>query len=43
MKKVYLHPEPFSEKNDLMTPSQKLKRNVSAQKFRAQINEMYAV
>lgn len=35
VKKVYLHPEPFSEENDLMTPSSKLKRNVSVQRFRA--------
>ena len=38
VKKVYLHPEAFSEKNDLLTPSQKLKRNVSVQKFRQQID-----
>jgi len=41
IKKIYLHSEPFSEKNDLMTPSQKLKRNVSAQRFRQQIDDMY--
>lgn len=38
VKKVYLHSEAFSEKNDLLTPSQKLKRNVSVQKFRQQID-----
>ena len=42
VKKVYLHPEPFTEKNDLLTPSQKLKRNVSVKTFREQINQMYA-
>jgi len=42
VKKAFLHPEPFSEKNGLMTPSQKIKRHVSAQKFRQQINDMYS-
>ena len=43
VKKLYLHPEAFTEQNGLMTPSQKLKRNVSAQVFRSQINKMYGI
>ena len=41
VKKVYLHPEPFSEANDMLTPSHKLKRNVSVQRFRAEIDALY--
>ena len=41
VKKVFLHPELFTEQNGLMTPSSKLKRNVSVQTFRSQINRMY--
>ena len=43
IKKVYLHPEPFSEKNDLLTPSQKVKRNVCVKVFRKQIDFMYGM
>ena len=43
IKKVYLTGEVFTEQNGLMTPSQKLKRNVSAQKYRTQINQMYGI
>ena len=42
VKQVYLHHEAFSESNNLLTPSQKLKRNVSAQVFRSQIDALYA-
>ena len=41
VKKVFLHPELFTEQNGLMTPSSKLKRNVRVQTFRSQINRMY--
>jgi len=41
IKKVYLHPEVFTEENDLLTPSQKLKRNVSVQRFRNEIDALY--
>jgi len=41
IKKLYITEEPFTEANNLLTPSQKLKRNVSAQRFRDQIDNMY--
>jgi len=34
VKKLFLHPEAFTEQNGLLTPSSKLKRNVSVQIFR---------
>ena len=43
IKKLYLHPEAFTEENGMLTPSQKLKRNVSVQKFRSQIDAMYGI
>lgn len=43
VKKVYLTPEPFTEQNGLLTPSSKLKRNVSVQHFREPINAMYGL
>ena len=43
IKKIYLHSDPFTVENDLLTPSQKLKRHMSALKFRDQINDMYQV
>ena len=41
IKKIYMHEEPFTVENDMLTPSMKLKRNVSVKKFRQQINIMY--
>ena len=34
VKKVYLYHSEWNEKNDMLTPSAKLKRNVSVKKFR---------
>lgn len=34
--------EPFSDKDDLLTPTFKMKRNVATKHFDAQIQEMYA-
>lgn len=41
IKKVYLHPQPFSIENDLLTPSMKLKRGVAAKVFKDQIKVLY--
>ncbi|KOS22097.1 Long chain acyl-CoA synthetase 7 [Escovopsis weberi] len=41
VRNVYLDIEPFSMKNDLITPSMKLKRAPTAKIFRAQIDRMY--
>ena len=43
MKQVYLTPEQFTVENDLLTPSMKLKRNVSAKLYRPQIDAMYGL
>ena len=41
-KQLYLMKELFSVENDLLTPTFKLKRNIARDKFRAEIDEMYA-
>jgi long-chain acyl-CoA synthetase len=42
IKKIYLSPEPFTTENDLITPTQKVKRHVAKNYFKNQIEEMYA-
>jgi long-subunit acyl-CoA synthetase (AMP-forming) len=37
-KKIYLHTEVFTEANDLITPTQKIKRSNAQEVFRAQID-----
>jgi len=41
-KKLYLHNEVFTEANDLITPTQKIKRNIAQEKFRAEIDQLYS-
>mgnify|MGYP000510060203 CR=1 FL=1 len=41
-KEFYLHAEPFSIENEILTPTFKLKRNVAKQTFQPQIDAMYA-
>ena len=41
-KQLYLHDDPFTIENDLLTPSMKTKRPVCAKYFRTQIDEMYS-
>jgi long-chain acyl-CoA synthetase len=41
VKRIYVSPEDFSVENGLLTPTLKLKRNVAAKHFAAQINDMY--
>jgi len=41
VKDIYVCSEPFSELNDLLTPTSKLKRNIASERFRKQIVEMY--
>ena len=43
IKKGHLDAENWTEINGMLTPSQKLKRNVSVQKYRAQINALYGI
>jgi len=40
-KDLFLHPEEFSVDNNILTPTFKLKRNIAAQVFKEQIDEMY--
>ena len=40
-KDIYLHPEPFSVENNLLTPTMKTKRPELAKYFEKQIEEMY--
>jgi long-chain acyl-CoA synthetase len=39
---IYLHPEPFSVENELLTPTFKLKRPQAKKRFQEQIDFMYA-
>lgn len=41
VKYIYLHPEPFSIENGLLTPTMKSKRANLAKYFQTQINSMY--
>jgi long-chain acyl-CoA synthetase len=41
VKTIHLTPVPFSVENDLLTPTFKLKRNIAAKKFAAEIATMY--
>eukprot|EP00069_Balaena_mysticetus_P005924 bmy_18294T0 len=41
VKHIYLHPEPFSIENGLLTPTLKAKRGELAKYFRTQINSLY--
>ena len=41
IKKVYLHPQPFTIEDDLLTPSMKLKRGIAAKVFKDQIKVLY--
>jgi long-chain acyl-CoA synthetase len=40
-KAVFLHPEPFTLENDLLTPTFKLKRNVAKTRFQDVIDALY--
>lgn len=42
IKKVFLTPEPFTQQNDLITPTFKIKRNIAKKVFLEEINKMYA-
>lgn len=39
---VFLHPEPLSMDNDMMTATMKIRRHAVAKRFRSQIDDMYA-
>lgn len=39
---IYLHLDPFTAENDLLTPTFKTKRNVAAKTFEKQIKTLYA-
>ena len=39
---VYLHPEPFSVDNDLLTPTMKNKRTQLRRTFQCEIQQLYA-
>lgn len=41
IKSVYLHPEPFSIENDLLTPTFKLKRPQAKKAFNKEIDQLY--
>jgi len=40
-KAIYLAAEPFSVENDILTPTFKLKRNIGAKVYQAQIDVLY--
>jgi len=42
IKKIHLHPQPFSVENNLLTPTFKIKRNDAKKFFKDQIDAMYA-
>jgi len=42
VKDIYVWSDPFTEQNELLTPTSKLKRNIASEKFKKQIEEMYA-
>jgi long-chain acyl-CoA synthetase len=42
VKSVYLESEPFSLQNNLLTPTQKLKRMEARERYQAIIDELYA-
>ncbi|KAH8920776.1 acetyl-CoA synthetase-like protein [Atractiella rhizophila] len=42
VKAIHLTLEPFTIDNELLTPTMKVKRNIAAQYFRKQIDELYA-
>jgi long-chain acyl-CoA synthetase len=39
---IFIHDEPFSVENNILTPTFKLKRNIAAEAFQEQIKEMYS-
>lgn len=41
VKNIYLHPDPFTQENDMLTPSFKLKRHILKAFFKDQIAELY--
>ena len=41
IKKLWLDPSMFTLERDLLTPTFKLKRNIAAKLYKAQIDEMY--
>lgn len=41
VKSIYLHPEPFSIENGLLTPTLKAKRGELSKYFQTQINSLY--
>lgn len=41
VKKIYLESEPWTIENDMITPTMKLKRNVSAQRYKEVISQLY--
>jgi len=42
VKDIYVCSDPFTEMNDLLTPTSKLKRNIASERFKKQVEEMYA-
>ena len=40
-KEIFVASEPFSVENDIVTPTFKLKRNIGAKVYKAQIDAMY--
>eukprot|EP00347_Sterkiella_histriomuscorum_P005970 403354567 len=42
IKKIHLHPTPFTVDNDLITPTFKIKRNVAKKVFQEQLDKLYA-
>lgn len=39
---IYIHLDPFTAENDLLTPTFKTKRNIAAKTFAEQIKALYA-
>lgn len=43
IKQIHITDEPFSQENDILTPSLKIKRNVAKKYYQKQIDELYAI
>lgn len=42
IKQVYLTLDVFTQENDLLTPTMKIKRNIAKKVFEKEINDLYA-
>lgn len=43
IKQIHITDEPFSQENDILTPSLKIKRNIAKKYYQKQIDELYAI